>query len=184
MVHYLNSKNEDGLLELEKWRVIHQNELNKVINDSKVRIKHLTDEIISKSKEISNDSVKIRELEMSLGDAKAAGRSELQELKFMFTNKEGQLHSFYKTKIEKIVTDAEECKQSLTESASHYQEEVAILQLSLNESLQRVHDGEVAFSKAKEAYCYEIKQIIRKKDEQYNSLVAEQVHATESSRGQ
>ncbi len=78
MVHYLNSKYEDGLLELEELRVDRQNETNGVINNLKTKIEQSEVEIVSKNEELSNAAVKRRELEMALEDAKAAGRSELQ----------------------------------------------------------------------------------------------------------
>ncbi len=181
MVHYLNSKYEDGLLELEELRVNRQSETNRVINNLKAKIEQFEVEIVSKNEEISNAAVKRRELEMVLEDAKAAGRSELQEVKMKFAKKEEELSVSYKTKIEKIVAEAEE---RLIKSASCFQEEAAVLQLSLNESLQRVHDMEVALSKAKEAHNSELNQTIRESDARYNSHVADQLSVRESLRGQ
>ncbi len=98
-----------------------------------------------------------------------------------FAEREEELSVSYKTKIEKIVAEAE---GRLTKCASCFQEEAAVLQLSFNESLQRVHNMEVALSKAKEAHNSEVNQIIRESDARYNSHVADQMSVRESLHGQ
>ncbi len=169
VVHYLNSRYEDGLLELEEVKVSRQNEINKVIIDSKVRIDHLEGEIISKSEELSNAAVKRREIDILLEDIRVAGRLELQELQMKSAKREGQLEASYKTKIETIIAEAEERNSRLMKSTSCFQEKASALQLSLNESLQAVREGEVELLKAKEAHGSEVKQIL---------------HSRESLRGQ
>ncbi len=175
VVHYLNSKYEDGLLELEELRINHENEKKKV----KTTIEQYEAEIVTKNDEIANAAAKLRELEITLEDAKTVGQSELQKVEIKFAKREKELSVSYKTKIEEFVTEAE---GRITKSESCFQKEISILQISLDESRQSERNLEVSLSNAKEAHNSEVNQIIRENNARYSSHVANQLSVRESLR--